>query len=75
MDNFKKLESNIEIDKEILDTLPKKTEKNKAEYRNKLNEINEKYENLKNPLLKRLGRETVKFCRENLKSMMFIQMK
>lgn len=30
MDNFKKLESNIEIDKEILDTLPKKTEKKQS---------------------------------------------
>lgn len=60
MDNFKKLESNIEIDKEILDTLPKKTEKNKAEYRNKLNEINEKYENLKKSVIEEIRKRNSK---------------
>lgn len=60
MDNFKKLESNIEIDKEILDTLPKKTEKNKAEYRNKLNEINEKYESLKKSVIEEIRKRNSK---------------
>lgn len=68
MENLEKLESSIKIDKEILDTLPKKTIKNKAEFRDKLNEANNKYEELKKSVIGEINKRYKKISSKKFKS-------
>lgn len=68
MENIEKLESNIKIDKEILDTLPKKTIKNQVEFKNKLNDVNSKYESLKEGAINEIKKRYQKITSKKFKS-------